>query len=213
MQQEPGLIESLLWDGEYHRIGLHVGRMVASADELGFPVAPERINALLAGVAAGLGAGDYKVRVLLERTGELWGSAEPLETGTANAEVMVARTRLPPADHLTRHKTTRRTVFDAAARFAAAQGLADILFLNRFGELTEAANSNVFVRLGGELLTPRKEAGLLAGTFRATVLEDDDRAREELLTLADLLQAEKIFLCNSVRGWREVGLRAGRAEF
>ncbi len=213
MQQEPGLIESLLFNGEYHRTPLHVSRMVASADELGFPVAPERIHALLDRVAAGLGTGHYKVRLLLERTGELWGSAEPLQPAKGSTAVMVARRHLPAADRLTRHKTTSRTIFDAASRFAASQGLADILFLNRHGELTEAANSNVFVRLGGELLTPREEAGLLPGTFRSTVLKDNASAREELLTLADLLQAEAIFLCNSVRGWREVELREGRAEF
>jgi para-aminobenzoate synthetase/4-amino-4-deoxychorismate lyase len=47
---------------------------------------------------------------------------------------------------------------------------------------------------------------LLPGTYRAAFLAEHPEAREEILRREDLLQADAIFLCNSVRGMYEVKL-------
>lgn len=206
------LIEALLWDGTFHRVERHVARLRESAGRLGFDSDVSRYEAALRAQERrliNLPAGSYKVRLVLERTGELWSEAEPLGA-TDGGEVMIASNYVHAGDALARHKTSRRVLYDLATTFARSNGLVDLLFLNERGELAEAASSNVFVLLDGELLTPRVEAGILPGVYRQHVLETDPRAREELLVLADLLQAEAIYLCNSVRGWREVRLRPGR---
>ncbi len=67
------------------------------------------------------------------------------------------------------HKTTRREVYDLALK--AHPACDDVLLHNERGELTEFTIGNLVVELGGELVTPPVVCGLLAGTFRAELLE------------------------------------------
>lgn len=180
-----------------------------SASELGFPLPQERITGLLEMQAAGLGTGDYKIRVLAERDGSLWSSAEPIRAGSGKQEVMLAAESVDSLDELARHKTTRRGRFERYAGMAEELGLTDVIFLNERSELAEAANSNIFVELAGELLTPPVTAGILPGVYRQYVLETEPTAREATLTVIDLARASAVFLCNSVRGWRQVQVRPG----
>jgi branched-subunit amino acid aminotransferase/4-amino-4-deoxychorismate lyase len=59
--------------------------------------------------------------------------------------------------------------------------------------------------LGGKLVTPALECGLLPGVLREELLEFGAIV-EAVLTIADLHSAKKIWLVNSVRGWRECRL-------
>ena len=84
-------------------------------------------------------------------------------------------------------------------RAQAALGVDEVVFLNERGELTEGSITNLFVERDGVLLTPALDCGLLPGTLRAELLAEG-RAREAVLTLADLDTAQAIWLGNSVRG-------------
>jgi branched-subunit amino acid aminotransferase/4-amino-4-deoxychorismate lyase len=53
----------------------------------------------------------------------------------------------------------------------------DLLFFNERGELTESSIANVVVEVEGKLVTPPVSAGLLAGTFRAQLIDDDENRR------------------------------------
>lgn len=207
------LIESLLFaEGTYARLELHLERLHASAAELGFRCDGQRIRSLLAHQETRLGAGgNYKVRLLLEADGSAWTTAEPLPGQPRDQvpEVMLADFRLPASEPLARHKTTRRAVFDRYAPLVRGRGLHDVIFLNDREELAEAANSNVFLEIAGELLTPPPEAGILPGVYRRWLLKENPRAREAVLNVSDLREAEGIYLSNSVRGWRRVTLRPG----
>lgn len=204
-----GLIESLLYSNGYQRLERHLRRLRTAAAALGFPVSEPKVMELLNEQAASLDGHDYKVRLLLERDGTVWISAEKVVSPDAPLSVMIADVRVPSHDRLARYKTTRRTIFEQHALPVRELGLTDVLFLNERGELTEAANSNVFVEAGGELLTPPLSAGLLPGVYREMVLETSPNAREAMLTTGDLRQATAVFLCNSVRGWRQVTVRPG----
>jgi para-aminobenzoate synthetase/4-amino-4-deoxychorismate lyase len=109
------------------------------------------------------------------------------------------------------HKTTDRALYDRASRFAQEHGYADVIFLNEKGEVTEGATNNLFIERDGFLLTPPLCCGLLGGIYRQSLLEKNQQAREETLFLEDLLKAEKIYLCNAIRGLRSVKL--GRLSF
>jgi para-aminobenzoate synthetase/4-amino-4-deoxychorismate lyase len=65
--------------------------------------------------------------------------------------------------------------------------------------VTEGSRTNVFAQLRGTLLTPPVSSGLLSGTFRAEMLASG-KAKEAVLTLDDLAQADTVYLGNSVRG-------------
>jgi para-aminobenzoate synthetase/4-amino-4-deoxychorismate lyase len=68
--------------------------------------------------------------------------------------------------------------------------------------VTEGGYNNIVVSLHGELLTPALSCGLLPGLLREVLIEVGG-IREAVLTLADLRDADTLWLINSVRGWRE----------
>ena len=100
-------------------------------------------------------------------------------------------------DRLLFHKTTRRGPFDR--RRAERPDAFDVLLSNREGELTELTIGNLVAEIGGELLTPAQDAGLLAGTMRAELL-DRGEVREAVLRREDLGRARRLWLVNSLRG-------------
>jgi para-aminobenzoate synthetase/4-amino-4-deoxychorismate lyase len=71
--------------------------------------------------------------------------------------------------------------------------------------VTEGAISNLVARIGGELVTPPFDCGLLPGIFREELL-DSGAIRERVITAAELEQAEELYLINSVRKWRRAVL-------
>jgi para-aminobenzoate synthetase/4-amino-4-deoxychorismate lyase len=120
--------------------------------------------------------------------------------------VALARQRTDSRDPFLFHKTTNRKTYDEAFQQAFAEGYADVIFLNELGEVTEGAISNVFVRRDGEWLTPPVHCGLLNGAYRQHVLRTLPDAREAILHLEDLYEADEIAICNAIRGWRRVKL-------
>jgi para-aminobenzoate synthetase / 4-amino-4-deoxychorismate lyase len=101
-----------------------------------------------------------------------------------------------------RHKTTRRAVYDRAFAQAQAAGYDDALFLNERGEVTECAIHNVMIAKGGKLITPPLECGLLPGVYRQHLPATQPEIEEAIITLDDVLSADRIFIFNSVRGLR-----------
>jgi para-aminobenzoate synthetase/4-amino-4-deoxychorismate lyase len=73
---------------------------------------------------------------------------------------------------------------------------------NEQREITESCVANVVMEIDGKMLTPPLSSGLLAGTFRAWLLEQGI-IHEQVLTIDDLARSSKIYLINSVRKWRE----------
>ena len=74
-----------------------------------------------------------------------------------------------------------------------------MILWNERGELTETSIFNLFLEIDGELLTPPVSSGLLAGTFRESMLRTG-KARERILMKTDLARATAIYVGNSVRG-------------
>ncbi|HOJ15502.1 MAG TPA: aminotransferase class IV, partial [Deltaproteobacteria bacterium] len=95
------------------------------------------------------------------------------------------------------HKTTRRRVYEEALAEAASYD--DVVLYNHGGYVTESTRANVVARIDGGLVTPPVDCGLLPGTFRQWMLENS-LARERPITVQELLEAERVFLVNSVRG-------------
>ncbi len=82
--------------------------------------------------------------------------------------------------------------------YAAERGASEGLLLNTAGHVCEGTGSNVFVVLGGRVVTPPLAAGALAGITRELVLEWTE-LEERDLTLAEALAAEEVFLTSSLR--------------
>jgi para-aminobenzoate synthetase / 4-amino-4-deoxychorismate lyase len=204
------ILEAILWDGWYRQLDKHLQRMAASATYFGYRYDSATIHRILAQLSAPLVPGQqYKVRLSLTRTGHCSGEALQIHQQESAPElsVMLASERTNSHHHRYYHKTTDRALYDRASRFAQEHGYADAIFLNEKEEVTEGATNNLFIERAGSLLTPPLYCGLLNGIYRQSLLEQNQRAREETLFLDDLLKAEKIYLCNAIRGLRPVKLR------
>ena len=198
------LIESLLYDDGYFLLERHLERLARSAAYFSFPFHQEEARRALEALPAGL-EGRHKVRLLLFPDGGLRCEAAPLPDPAPQREVSACfgKRAVDSSDRFLYHKTSQRPLY--IEELAARPDVGEVIFLNERGEVTEGANSNIVVRLGGELFTPPLESGLLPGVFRAELLESGS-IEERVLTRRDVEQAEEISLINSVRKWRRVRL-------
>ncbi len=143
----------------------------------------------------------FKVRVLLSTAGRV--TAEYMPVNPVTQSPVLVDISPVPAEKATPypfHKTTHRSVFNLEFKRAVSQALYDTIFVNKKGEITEGAISNIFMDMGdGVLLTPVLDSGLLPGTLRAELLSQG-LATEGRITVETLRQAPAIYLGNSVRG-------------
>jgi branched-chain amino acid aminotransferase len=95
-------------------------------------------------------------------------------------------------------KTTSYGENVRALAYAAERAGSEAIFANTIGQLCEGTGTNVFVVIGGRLLTPPLSSGCLAGVTRALVIEWAD-AEEEDLPLRALAEAEEAFLSGTTR--------------
>ncbi len=198
------LIETLLHEpgGNFWLLDRHLSRLRSSARHFGFPFDEEATRRALARETAARRDERLRVRLLLAEDGTLTLASTPLPPPDPSAcmRFVVSETRLTSSDPFLLHKTTRRELYDREwQRYADLLGTDEVVYLNERGELTEGSRTNIFVERKGELLTPPLASGLLPGTLRAELLATG-RAREGVLTQADLKTADAIYLGNSVRG-------------
>ena len=95
-------------------------------------------------------------------------------------------------------KTTSYGENVVALSRAHEHGASEALLANTRGRLCEGTGSNVFVVVGGRLLTPPLESGCLAGITRALVV-DWAGAEEADLPFDVLTEADEVFLTSSLR--------------
>lgn len=229
------LIESLLLkNGKYYLLNLHLKRLMKSAAFFGVPVDKDEVKRKLLAFGRKLRNGSCKVRLLVDAKGKikieetglppsanLRRTSVPVSTGQDTCRgrsraaptkarqlrnVATSKIMMDSNDTFLRHKTTNRSVYDAEYAKYLKKGFVDVIFFNERGELTEAHSSNVFIKKNGIYYTPPVSCGLLPGTYREMLLEKGGKYREKVLYKKDLMSADSIYICNSVRGMREVVL-------
>ncbi|MGQ9805469.1 MAG: aminodeoxychorismate synthase component I [Chlorobiales bacterium] len=205
--EEFALIESIKLYGHYCFLEKHLARLKDSATYFGFKFDEDALRTALAQYAKRLDEKTpYKVRLVLAKSGQVKLSHEQIEPTRGIGKVAIAGARTNSADKFFYHKTTKRQIYDEASKLAHQLGLADFIFLNERGEVAEGAISNVFIEKAGRLYTPPIASGILAGVYRAYVLETHRYASERVVQFDELREAERIWICNAVRGMREVKL-------
>ncbi len=103
---------------------------------------------------------------------------------------------------LSGHKTLNYLENIRARRAALAAGHDEALFIDTNGTVIEGAGTNLFIVRDGVALTPPLASGPLPGIARAQVLSllGYARAREAVITTADLLAAPEVFVTNALLG-------------
>ena len=209
-----GLFETLrARDGRILRLSRHLRRLRAGAVVLGLdvPCSDEDLGRHLSETLAANGLEDGVLRLTLTRGPSVRGLAPsgpsaPTLMITASGHdgargpvsaIIATVTRRNEHSPLARCKCLSFLDNILARREAEKLGADEALLLNTAGRLAEAAAANLFLVLGGELLTPPLADGALPGVMRADVMERLG-GRECPLAVEDLARASEAFLTNSL---------------
>jgi len=201
------LIETILLEGgEYAQMKEHLERMEESAEYFDMVFDAARVRACLEDAArTSTGGGRFRIRLLLSRQGEVSWTATALEPDAqAAVAVLLSQERTDPEDRFLRHKTTHRALYDGELKKAREMDYDEVLFRNVRDEITECAIHNLILSIDGRWVTPPVQAGVLPGVYRRHLMEAG-RMTEQVLDITDVLRADAIYICNSVRGVRRVG--------
>jgi para-aminobenzoate synthetase/4-amino-4-deoxychorismate lyase len=199
------LLETLLFDGEYSLLEEHIERMKSSAVYFGFEFDERGIRSALQDIANRNPSAPQRVRLTSTPAGKVQIERRELSAHRFG-RARISSVQVSSRNHFLYHKTTHRDVYERELAAAVDAGCDDSLFFNERGELTEGAVHNVFIVKDGVWKTPPVKSGLLPGTFRGRFLRDHASARADVLALDDVLRADEIYLCNSVRGMQLVKL-------
>ena len=198
--------------GRPFALSRHLARLASSAAGLGLP-APD-LDQIGAGAAAVIAASPSMPLARMRIT--ITGGIGPLgsERGNSGLTAFVALAeQRPPADFvdvavvpwprnelgaLAGLKTTSYAENVRALGYAAERDAGEAIFANMAGNLCEGTGTNVFVVVGGRLVTPPLSAGCLAGVTRALVLEWVGGTEEDLPVTA-LADADEAFLTGTTR--------------
>jgi para-aminobenzoate synthetase / 4-amino-4-deoxychorismate lyase len=201
------LIETLLWDGEFRLLELHLDRMESSALYFGFPFDRPRIASTLFDLCKSRtfdSGSRYRIRLTLAACGQEATEVSHCPHEPSNINIWLTDERISSSDPFRRHKTTRRDPYDRLYKKAREYGFDEVIFANEKGDITEGAISNIFIERMGKMLTPPVASGVLPGVLRRHILETRDGSQEAVLKVDDLKSADGIYLCSSLRGLRRV---------
>lgn len=201
------LLETMRLDeGRIPRLDRHLARMAASARHFAYPWNEPAIRAAIAAAQRDHPTGCWRMRLLVDGQGTPRVESAPHSNERREPwRVALAREPVDERDPFLFNKTTQRAVYDAARR--ERPDLDDVILWNRRGEITESTIANVVVEIDGVRYTPPVASGLLAGTFRAELVESG-AIRERVLTREDIAAATRLWLVNSLREWIDTRLVA-----
>jgi para-aminobenzoate synthetase/4-amino-4-deoxychorismate lyase len=196
------LLETMRLDeGRVPRLERHLTRMAASASYFQYRWNQPEIEAAVARVRRDHSTSCWRLRLLVQRDGQVTVECTPFAGETRAWRVSFAHQPVDERDPFLWNKTTRRNVYDEARR--AQPDVDDVILWNRRGEVTESTIANLVAELDGVRYTPPVACGLLPGTFRAELL-DTARIRERVMTRDDIRSASRVWLINSLREWIDI---------
>lgn len=198
-------------NGRPHHLGRHLVRLAESARIVGFDSPdPDVVRREVAAVVNDCATVDPGRMRIEWNGGSLAVTLEPLAPHPPTTTVLKA-----PAERVPDSPTAGAKTEDlgrqgrALLSWAREQGAGDTVLATTDGVLAEGATSNVFYVVEGELRTPTRATGLLAGIARELVIEVTG-AREVDAPYEVLLEADEVFLTSSLRGVQAVTAVDGR---
>ena len=203
------ILETLLWNSRFRFLRAHMTRMRNSAEYFGFHFPGNRIRRAFRELAQKWKDTAKRVRIILASDGRFEISHSDLGARRFG-RVRISGRSVSTQDRFLYHKTTNRAAYDQELAAARKANCDDALFFNEKGELTEGTIHTVWLVKKGVWRTPAVTCGLLPGTYRERMLRTRSNACEAILTRNDLIHADQIFLCNSVRGIFPVDLVLGK---
>jgi 4-amino-4-deoxychorismate lyase len=224
-----GIFESIhVRGGELWQFDAHMARMVQSAVRLNLDL-PDRdaLDGLAAQALDGWPRNvEAALRIVCTRGAEtggpvtVWATVTPIGAAVIRARNegitvataslgMTAAARQQAPWLLGGAKTLSYAVNMASQRWAAAQGVDDVLWVSADGYALEAPTSTLIWRADETLWTvPAETTGILAGTTGRYLLEHapdlDLKASAGMITPAELSDTDGAWLVSSIRGVAEI---------
>jgi para-aminobenzoate synthetase/4-amino-4-deoxychorismate lyase len=186
--REFSLLETVLWTPQsgYFLLEKHIERMQDSAGYFDFSFSKEYLKLHLEKLSTEFRS-PQRIRILLNRQGEINTETKNFQIQEKPFKVYLTEQSLNSGEVFLYHKTTYRSIYPSPV-----PGMDDVLLYNEKYELTEFTIGNLVVERDGKLFTPPISCGLLAGTFRAYLLETQ-QIRECIIRTDELIHCAKIY--------------------
>lgn len=203
----------------------HLARLRDGAARLGLdvPLSDPALRAVLHDVVAAAGVAEARIRITVTGgvgeagTGRGGGgptlvvAAGPLPAWPPEAMAVTVPWPRNERSALAGVKVTSFAEGVHALAEAHKVGADEALLPNTRGNLCEGTGTNVFVVLGGAVVTPPLLAGCLPGVTRALVLDALHGADEVDVPMEELSRADEVLLTSTTRGVQPLGMLDGRA--
>lgn len=142
---------------------------------------------------------DYRCRIALQKNGAFQLTITELTDLPASyLQAQLTEQKLDLATPVTYFKTSQRDHL--------GQSDHEQIFHLPDGSLLETTIGNLVLEIEGQLYTPPAHLPLLNGIYRRHLLETQ-QVEEKLLTLNDLIDADRIYACNALRGLYALNLQ------
>lgn len=198
--EEFSVLTSLRWEPGtgYFLWPRHLARIARAARHFGFPFDAKALEEKANNAAAEFPATPQRVRILVDRRGEIVVERHALPSVSSNpTRIARAAAAINSDSVFLYHKTTRREVYERAR--ASRPEADDVLLWNQAGEVTETTIANLAIQRNGRWVTPPAHTGLLAGVMREELLARGEWT-EGPVRDAELTPGMEIQLANAVRG-------------
>jgi branched-chain amino acid aminotransferase len=214
-----GLFETLLAiDGKPVFFEGHLARLSGACERLGWQMETEGLDTIMEELLTvnQLGAGRARIRLAVSAgSGRLhdltpgsdrmiWMTANPAADAPLTKSVDLSPWLRNERSPLAGLKCASYAENLVALEHSLRMGFEETIFMNTVGNVCEASTANLFVVREGAILTPSLQSGCLPGITRGVVIGLADQLRMECVegdvTVADLDQADELFLTSSING-------------
>jgi para-aminobenzoate synthetase/4-amino-4-deoxychorismate lyase len=187
-----------LKDGEYFVFDEHIRRLEQSSLFFDFSLHITKIKDDLMSLAQKYKNGQWKVRLISGKHGDYSIKLDEINVLTEDSKVMLSKNPIDHNNLFLYHKTTNRSIYEINQ--IKNVDLFDTLLWNKKGEITEFTTGNIVVQIDESLYTPPVDSGLLPGTFRESLLKNNDITERKIM-VDELDSLQNIWFINSVREW------------
>ncbi len=177
----------------------HLERLKNAANYFMFSFNKKEILFKLKSYINSLDNNSYKLKITLNKWGGIKLESQKLLPNKNYYKVAISKTKTEPNNKFLYFKTTLRALYDKELSKYKKEGFDEVLFINENNNVTEGSFTNIFIELNGKIFTPTISSGILNGIYRSYLLNKNKQIEEKEISYQELLSADKIFICNSVR--------------
>ncbi|MEJ2196812.1 MAG: aminotransferase class IV [Ignavibacteriaceae bacterium] len=191
----------LLDNGEIFLFEDHIKRLKSSAEFFLFNINEKKLTkSLFNKIKENYSEGKYKVRITLNKWGRVKYDITYKTLIPDFVKIIISEKSINSDNKFQYFKTTNRGLYNSELAKYNRAGFFEVLFFNEKKELAEGSTTNIFIKKNNVWLTPPITSGVLPGIYRNHFLSTRQDAKETVITVNDLLNADEVILTNSVRG-------------